>query len=126
MHTTCTLCVETIGVYSLSFSQPKWQFDYCNSWYYTVSLLYFLYNIINILYNIINILYDIINIFTHINSLVIEAQIPMEEELRTKETIQFPTVTDTSSNDSLVFGNMTPMIEIPTSIVLRELEEGLY
>ena len=55
---------------------------------------------------------------------VIEAQIPTEEELRTKESIQFPTVTDTSTNDSLVFGSMTPMIEIPTTVVLRELEEG--
>ena len=56
--------------------------------------------------------------------LVIEAQIPMEEDLINKTAIQFPTVTDTSDNDSLVFGNMTPMIEIPTTIVLRELEEG--
>ena len=48
----------------------------------------------------------------------------MEEDLINKTSIQFPTITDTSDNDSLVFGNMTPMIEIPTSIVLRELEEG--
>ena len=44
--------------------------------------------------------------------------------MRTTESIQFPTVTDTSTNDSLVFGDMTPMIVIPTTIVLRELEEG--
>ena len=48
----------------------------------------------------------------------------MEEDLINKTSIQFPTITDTSDNDSLVFGNMTPMIEIPTGIVLRELEEG--
>ena len=51
---------------------------------------------------------------------VIEAQIPMREELESKTLIQFP---DTSTNDSLVFGNMTPMIEIPTTIVLRQREE---
>ena len=56
--------------------------------------------------------------------LVIEAQIPKEEDLINITSIQFPTVTNTSDNDSLVFDNMTPMIEIPTSIVLRELEEG--
>ena len=58
--------------------------------------------------------------------LVIEAQIPMEEDLINKKSIQFPTVTNTSENDSLVFDNMTPMIEIPTTIILRELQEGLY
>ena len=59
------------------------------------------------------------------NYLVIEAQIPIEEELRTKATIQFPTV-NTSTEDSSVLGDMTPMIEIPTTIVLRELEEGVH
>ena len=56
--------------------------------------------------------------------LVIEAQIPKEEDLINKTSIQFPAVTDTSSNDSLVFGSMTPMIEIPTTMILRLLEEG--
>ena len=60
------------------------------------------------------------------NHLVIEAQIPMEEDLINKTSIQFPTVTNTSENDSLVFDNMAPMIEIPTTIILRELQEGLY
>ena len=55
---------------------------------------------------------------------VIEVQIPMEEELITKASIQFPAVTNTSDNDSLVFSSMTPMIEIPSTIILRELEEG--
>ena len=52
----------------------------------------------------------------------------MEEDLINKTSIQFPAVTDTSDNNSLVFGNMTPMIEIPTSIILRqlELEEGTH
>ena len=50
----------------------------------------------------------------------------MEEDLINKTSIQFPTVNDTSTNETLVFGDMTPMIEIPTSIVLRELEEGVH
>ena len=55
---------------------------------------------------------------------VIGVQIPLEEDLINKTSIQFPTVTNTSDNDNLVFGDMTPMIEIPTTILLRELEEG--
>ena len=55
---------------------------------------------------------------------VIGVQIPMEEDLINKTSIQFPTVTNTSDNGNLVFGDMTPMIEIPTTIILRELEEG--
>ena len=48
----------------------------------------------------------------------------MKEELESKPSIQFP---DTSTNDSLVFGNMTPMIEIPSTIILRQREEeGIY
>ena len=50
----------------------------------------------------------------------------MEEDLRNITSIQFPTVTNTSTNDSLVFGSMTPMIEIPSTIILRQLEEGIY
>ena len=49
----------------------------------------------------------------------------MEEDLINKTSIQFPTVSNTSTNDSLVFGNMTPMIEIPTTVILRELEQGV-
>ena len=63
------------------------------------------------------------------NYLVIEAQIPVQEDLENKESIQFPAVTavtNTSTNDPLLFDSMTPMIEIPTSIVLRQLEEGTY
>ena len=55
---------------------------------------------------------------------VIGVQIPMEDDLLNKASIQFPTVTNISDNDSLVFGDMTPMIEIPTTIILRELEKG--
>ena len=55
---------------------------------------------------------------------VIEAQIPMPEDLKRKTSIQFPTVTNTSTDVSLVFGSMTPMIEIPSNIILRQLEEG--
>ena len=60
-----------------------------------------------------------------IYDIVIEAMIPMKEDIKRKTSIQFPTVSNTTSNVSLVFGDMTPMIEIPTSIVLRQLEEGV-
>ena len=56
--------------------------------------------------------------------IVIEAQIPMPEDLKRKTSIQFPTVTNTSTDVTLVFGSMTPMIEIPSNIILRQLEEG--
>ena len=56
--------------------------------------------------------------------IVIEAQVPTEEDLRRKTSIQFPSVTNMSNDVTLVFGNMTPMIEIP-SIVLRQLKEGM-
>ena len=58
--------------------------------------------------------------------IVIEVQILMEEDLLHKTSIQFPTVTNTSDNGHLVFGDMTPVIVIPTTIILRELEEGEY
>ena len=58
--------------------------------------------------------------------LVIEAQIPREEDLRAKPSINFPAVDTSSTNISSVFGSKTPMIEIPSTIVLRRLEEGTY
>ena len=60
------------------------------------------------------------------NYLVIEAQIPVQEDLESKESIQFPAVTNTSTNVPLPFDSMTPMIEIPTSIVLKQFEEGTW
>ena len=60
-----------------------------------------------------------------IHYIVIEAQIPMQEDLRRKTSIQFPSVTNMSNDVTMVFGNMTPMIEIPSSIILRQLEEGM-
>ena len=59
-----------------------------------------------------------------VDCIVIEAQIPVKEEVERKASIQFPSVTDTS-NVSSVFGTMTPIIEIPSVFVLRELEEGI-
>ena len=56
--------------------------------------------------------------------IVIEAQVPTEEDLRGKASIQFPSVTNMSKDVTLVF-DMTPMIEIPSNIVLRQLEEGM-
>ena len=61
-----------------------------------------------------------------LNYLVIEAQIPMQEDLQGKESIQFPASTNKSTDVSLIFGNMTPMIEIPSAVILRQLEEGTY
>ena len=48
----------------------------------------------------------------------------MQEDLERKTSIQFPTVTNTSNDVTSVFGSMTPMIEIPSAVVLRQLEEG--
>ena len=59
-----------------------------------------------------------------VNYLVIEAQIPTKEDLQNNMPIQFPTFNNKSTDVSLVFGNMTPMIEIPSNIILRRLEEG--
>ena len=67
---------------------------------------------------------DILNINSFYT--VIEAQILMQEDLKGMTSIQFPTVTNTSTDASLVFGSMTPMIEIPSTVVLRQLEEGIH
>ena len=48
----------------------------------------------------------------------------MLEDLTGITSIQFPTLTNTSADISLLFGSMTPMIEIPSTIILRQLEEG--
>ena len=50
----------------------------------------------------------------------------MQEDLERKTSIQFPTVTNTSNDVTSVFDSMTPMIEIPSAVVLRQLEEGTY
>ena len=66
-----------------------------------------------------------IHIQIWLHFIVIEAKVPTEEDLRRKTSIQFPSVTNMSNDVTMVFGNMTPMIEIPSSIVLRQLEEGM-
>ena len=64
-------------------------------------------------------------IYIHLNYVVIEAQIPRQEDLREKSSIIFPAdITNSSTNVTSIFGNMTPMIEIPSTIVLRQIEEG--
>ena len=55
----------------------------------------------------------------------VEAQILMQEDLTGITSIRFPTLTNTSADISLVFGGMTPTIEIPSTIILRQLEEGI-
>ena len=49
----------------------------------------------------------------------------MQEDLTGITSIQFPTLTNTSDDISSVFGSMTPMIVIPSTIILRQLEEGI-
>lgn len=56
--------------------------------------------------------------------LVIEAQIPSEEDLMETDSVQFPP--PASDENAVRFNNMTPMIEIPTEIIIRRNEiEGL-
>ena len=75
------------------------------------------------LYYIVTYIHICIQVWLHF--IVIEAQVPTEETLRSKTSIQFPSVTNMSNDVTMVFGNMTPMIEIPSNIVLRQLEEGM-
>ena len=51
---------------------------------------------------------------------VIQAKIVTQEDLDNKTSIQLPDVTNVSID------NMTAMIKIPTTIILRELEGGMY
>ena len=55
-----------------------------------------------------------------LNHLVIEAKIVTQEDLENKTSIQFP------DDANVLIDNMTAMIKILTTIVLRELEGGMY
>ena len=46
----------------------------------------------------------------------------MKEDLESKGSIQFP---NNSMDASLIFDNMMPVIEIPSAIILRQLEKGM-
>jgi len=52
-----------------------------------------------------------------LHCIVIEARIPTPEDLEGKDIIRFP---DASTNVSSLFGSMTPMIELPSTAVLRQ------
>ena len=57
-------------------------------------------------------------------NLVIEAQIPTEEDLMDKGIVRFPSTTD--NENAMRFSNMTPMIQIPADIIIQRIErEGL-
>ncbi|XP_065903420.1 uncharacterized protein [Dysidea avara] len=53
------------------------------------------------------------------NNIVIEVQIPTEEYLKNVESVNFPSVLNTIGNN--MFDKMTPMIQIPNSILLNQI-----
>jgi len=56
---------------------------------------------------------------------VIEVQIPTNENLMNIKSISFPTVISTS-NSSSVFSNMTTRIQIPSTVIINQIRnEGV-
>ena len=55
-----------------------------------------------------------------LNYVVIQAKIITQEDLDNETSLQLPDVTNVSID------NMTAMIKIPTTIILRELEGGMH
>ena len=55
-----------------------------------------------------------------LNHLVIEAKIVTQGDLENKTSIQFP------DDANVLIDNLTTMIKIPTTVILRELEGGMY
>ena len=60
--------------------------------------------------------------------LVIGAQIATQENLKKVNTVEFPpSDSSTNNNNFMMFGNMTPMIQIPSSVIINQIaEEGVY
>ena len=54
-----------------------------------------------------------------LNYVVIQAKIVTQEDLDNETSIQLPDITN------MLIDNMTAMINIPTTIILRELERGM-
>ena len=52
--------------------------------------------------------------------LVIETQIPTEEDLMEVNSIQFPSPTEIEN--AVRFNNMTPVVEIPADIIIQRIE----
>jgi len=51
--------------------------------------------------------------------LVIEAQIPTEEDLMEADNVQFPS--PAGDDNAMRFNDMTPVIEIPTEIIIQRI-----
>jgi len=54
-------------------------------------------------------------------NVVIEVQIPTEEDLMNVESVDFPSILNTTSNN--VFNEMTPMIQIPAPILTNQIRD---
>jgi len=52
---------------------------------------------------------------------VIEVQIPTEEDLTNSESVDFPSISISS-----MFDKMSPMIQIPTSILINQIKVQGY
>jgi len=58
---------------------------------------------------------------------VIGAQIATQENLRNTSTVEFPPPDSSSESIFMMFGNMTPMIQIPSSVIVNQIsEKGVY
>jgi len=54
-------------------------------------------------------------------NVVIEVQIPTEEDLMNVESVDFPSIFNATSNN--MFNEMTPMIQIPASILTNQIRD---
>ena len=75
-------------------------------------------HVMNCTASFFHILLHIICLFTYID---IEVQILTEEDLMKLESVDFPSIYNSS-----MFDKMTPMIQIPTSILLNQMEVQGY
>ena len=58
--------------------------------------------------------------------LVIRAQIATEENLESTSTIEFPSSDSSSDSNFMIFGNMAPMIQMPSSVIINRInKEGV-
>jgi len=54
-------------------------------------------------------------------NVVIEVQIPTEEDLMNVESVDFPSIFNTTSNN--MFNEMIPMIQIPAPILINKIRD---
>ena len=58
--------------------------------------------------------------------LVITAQIATQENLESISTIEFPSSDSSSDSNFMIFGNMAPMIQMPSSVIINRIyKEGV-